>query len=119
MSLNPGDKVRVIAGPYTGWEAVVLRIEDSLQRVTVVVTVLGRSAAIELRPSQIEPYSDSGTSHTGQWDSLSDPDAPVRDPRRSGPGGRNSAISIVEPEAEEPADATAGIAHLTWPRDQR
>jgi transcription antitermination factor NusG len=48
MSLNSGDKVRIIAGPYRGWEGEVLRVEDHFQRVTVVITVLGRSAAIEL-----------------------------------------------------------------------
>jgi hypothetical protein len=111
MSLKSGDRVRVISGPYKGWEAEVLRVEGDPQRVTVVITVFGRSAAIELRPSQIEPYYDGGTSRARQWDSPSDPDAPVRHPRRSGPSGRNSTISLVEPEAEQPADAIAGIVH--------
>ena len=102
MSLNTGDKVR--AGPYTGWKGEVSRVGNP-QRVTVVITVFGRSTAIEVQPSEIEPCNDGGTSDPGHWGSAADPDAPVRDPRRAGPGGRASAVSVVEPEEEQPADA--------------
>lgn len=104
MSLNTGDKVRVIAGAYTGWEGEVSRVE-SPQRVTVRITVFGRSTAIEVQSSEIEPCHDGGTSDPGRWGSAADPDAPVRDPRRAGPSGRTSAVSVVEPEEEPPADA--------------
>jgi len=110
MSLSSGDKVRVIAGSYTGWEGEVSRVEGGRHRVMVVITVFGKALAIEVRPSEIEPFPDGGTSYA-QSDSPADPDAPVREPRRSGPGDKNSAVSIVEPEDEQPADANAGIAH--------
>jgi hypothetical protein len=111
MSLNSGDKVRVIAGPYTGWDGEVLRVEGDPQRVTVVIIMFGRSAAIEFRSSQIEPYDDGRTLDARQSNSPSDPDAPVRVPRRSGPSGRDSAVSIAEPEGEQSVDANAGSVH--------
>jgi hypothetical protein len=65
MSLNSGDKVRVIAGPYTGWDGEVLRVDGDLQLVTVVIAIFGRSAAIEFRSSQIGPYDDGRTLYAG------------------------------------------------------
>ena len=111
MSLNSGNKVRIIAGPYTGWMGEVSRVEANPQRVTVVITVLGRSAAIDLLPWQIELNDDGGTPSTGPRDTPSDPDAPVRDPRRSGPSGGHSAVSVIEPEADQPADAIHKTIH--------
>jgi len=55
MRLHSGDKVRVIAGAYTGWEGEVVRIEASQQRVTVMVRVFEKLTVIELRPSEIQP----------------------------------------------------------------
>jgi transcriptional antiterminator NusG len=54
MSVQSGDKVRVIGGPYGGWEGEVLRVEEDRERVTVVIPVFAKPTAIELRPSQIE-----------------------------------------------------------------
>ena len=54
MSLNSGDKVRVIAGPYTGWEGEVVRVEANHQRVTVRVHIFGKLTVIELRPSELQ-----------------------------------------------------------------
>ena len=53
MSVQSGDRVRVIGDPYTGWEGEVLRAEE--QHVTVLIPVFARLTAIELLPSQIEP----------------------------------------------------------------
>jgi transcription antitermination factor NusG len=53
--LNSGDKVRVIAGPYLGWEGKLLRFEASAERVTVKIRVFGKRTVIELRPSEVQP----------------------------------------------------------------
>ena len=55
MNLQSGDKVRVVGGPYRGWEGEVLRIDIERQRVTVVVPVFAKPTAIELPPGQLEP----------------------------------------------------------------
>ncbi len=57
MSLKSSDRVRVIDGPYRGWEGEVLRVEVGPQRVTVVIPVFAKPTAIEFWPSQIEPVS--------------------------------------------------------------
>jgi transcription antitermination factor NusG len=58
MSLNSGDKVRVIRGSYTGWEGKVSKIEVNSQRVTLVISVFGNLTVIELRPSEIQLVQD-------------------------------------------------------------
>ena len=55
MSTQPGDRVRVIDGPYTGWESGVLRVDPEAQRVTVVIPAFARPTAIDVLPSQIAP----------------------------------------------------------------
>ncbi len=105
MSLKSSDRVLVIGGPFTGCVGEVLKVEGDQQLVMVAITIFGKSIAIALQPSQLEPDYDGGNSHAHLSDSPSDPDAPVRDPRRSGPGDRNSAASVVEPEADQLADA--------------
>jgi len=57
MSVTSGDRVRVIGGPYRGWEGEVLRVEVDRQRVTVMIPVFAKPTAVELRPSHIEPVS--------------------------------------------------------------
>jgi len=57
MSVTSGDRVRVIGGPYKGWEGDVLRVEVDRQRVIVVIPVFARPTAIELQLSQIQPVS--------------------------------------------------------------
>ena len=112
MSPVSGDTVRVVAGSYTGWNGKVSRVEWYPPRVIVAITVFGTSVAIELRPSEVEPCSDGGTAYARYSDPSSDPDSPVRVPRRSAPSGRNSAASIVEPEDGAPADANAGTVRI-------
>lgn len=51
MTTDPGDKVRVIGGPYTGWVGEVLRVEG--ERVVVVIPVFARPTAVDLLPSEI------------------------------------------------------------------
>ena len=53
MSPQPGDRVRVTDGPYTGWEGEVVRIEP--ERVVIVIPAFARQTAIDLLPSQIAP----------------------------------------------------------------
>ena len=53
MSPRPGDRVRVIGGPYTGWEGEVVRVDR--ERVVVVIPAFARQTAIDLLPSQIAP----------------------------------------------------------------
>jgi transcription antitermination factor NusG len=57
MSVKSGDRIRVIGGPYRGWEGEVLRVEADRRNLTVVIPVFAKPTAIELRPSQIEPIS--------------------------------------------------------------
>src|SRR5207247_9664422 len=45
MSVQSGDKVRVIGGPYRGWEGEVLRVEEDRERVTVVIPVFAKPTA--------------------------------------------------------------------------
>jgi transcription antitermination factor NusG len=53
MTIEPGDRGRVIAGPCTGWEGEVLGVER--ERVIVVIAAFARSTAIDVRPSEVEP----------------------------------------------------------------
>jgi transcription antitermination factor NusG len=53
MSPQPGDRIRVIGGPYTGWTGEVLRTGADGQRVIVVIAVFAKPTAIDLDPSEI------------------------------------------------------------------
>ena len=55
MSSRPGDRVRVIGGPYTGWEGEVLRVDRERERVVIVIPAFARQTTIDLLPSQIAP----------------------------------------------------------------
>jgi transcriptional antiterminator NusG len=55
MRLKPGDAIRVIDGPYRGWEGEVLRVEVDLQRVTVLLSVFAKPTALELGQAQVLP----------------------------------------------------------------
>jgi transcription antitermination factor NusG len=57
MSTQPGDRVRVIAGPYTGWTGEVLRIDPDRQQVGVVIPVFAKPTAIDVGSSEIRPLS--------------------------------------------------------------
>ena len=52
MNPQPGDRVRVTDGPYTGWEVEVLRVEPETQRVGVI-TAFARQTVIDLLLTQI------------------------------------------------------------------
>ena len=54
-------------------------------------------------------YYDGGTQFQGS-DPV-DPDAPVRQPRRSGPPGRNSAVGLLEPDVDQPANAIGQVKY--------
>ena len=53
--LNYGDRVRVLAGPLTGLEGIFLRDNSSRGRLIVSVDLLGRSVAIEVDVTAVEP----------------------------------------------------------------
>ena len=57
MSSRPGDRVRVIGGPYTGWEGEVLRVDPETPQVVIVIAVFAKPTAIDLLPSQFAPIS--------------------------------------------------------------
>ena len=57
MNARPGERVRVIDGPYTGWEGEVLRVDREPPRVVVVIAVFAKPTAIDLVPSQIATVS--------------------------------------------------------------
>ena len=54
MTVQYGDRVRVTAGPYRGWEGEVLRVEVDERHVTVVIPVFAEPTAIQLELTQIE-----------------------------------------------------------------
>jgi len=51
--LGEGDLVRITAGPLAGLEGIVVRKKDGF-RLILSVTMLGRSAAVEIEASMIE-----------------------------------------------------------------
>ena len=55
MPLSGSDRVRVIAGPYTGWEGRVVRISEDAKGVTVELQVFGRRELISLRDTEVVP----------------------------------------------------------------
>ena len=57
MNARPGERVRVIDGPYTGWEGEVLRVEPEPLRVVVVIAVFAKPTAIDLAPSRVATVS--------------------------------------------------------------
>ena len=56
--LSEGDVVRITAGPLAGLEGIVSRKRDSV-RLVLSVTMLGRSAAVEINGCAIERVSSS------------------------------------------------------------
>jgi transcriptional antiterminator NusG len=53
-ALNSGDKVRIVDGPYRGFQGTVKDTRLETGQVMVVVPVYGRQAALEFAQSQVE-----------------------------------------------------------------
>lgn len=51
--LRPGARVRVVAGPFAGLQALVTA--SAARRVEIFLTLLGRDARISVQPEQLEP----------------------------------------------------------------
>jgi transcription antitermination factor NusG len=51
--LNSGDRVRIVSGPLTGLEGILVR-KKNLMRLVVSVEMLGKSAAVELDGARVE-----------------------------------------------------------------
>lgn len=50
----PGDKIKIIAGPFTDFEGVVDKISQEAAKLTVKVTVFGRVTPVEVNMEQVE-----------------------------------------------------------------
>ncbi len=51
---SKGDRVKLIAGPFEGFDGVVQEINPYKQTIRVVVTIFRRPTPIEVGPSQLE-----------------------------------------------------------------
>ncbi len=50
----PGDKIKIIAGPFSDFEGVVDKINQEASKLTVKVTVFGRVTPVEVNMDQVE-----------------------------------------------------------------
>lgn len=50
----PGDKIKIIAGPFTDFEGVVDKISQETSKLIVKVTVFGRVTPVEVNMDQVE-----------------------------------------------------------------
>ena len=50
----PGDMVRVIGGPFSDFEGVILKSSEDGQKLVINVTVFGRITPVELNADQVE-----------------------------------------------------------------
>lgn len=53
-SLLPGDRVKIIAGPFTDFEGTIEKISQEAKKLTVKVTVFGRVTPVEVSIEQVE-----------------------------------------------------------------
>ncbi len=50
----PGDMVKVISGPFTDFEGVIVKTSDDGAKLVINVTVFGRITPVELNADQVE-----------------------------------------------------------------
>jgi transcriptional antiterminator NusG len=55
VAFERGDKVRVVEGPYRGFEGLVDEAQPERRRMDVVVRVHGRLARLEFTYGQVRP----------------------------------------------------------------
>jgi transcriptional antiterminator NusG len=51
---EPGDRVRLLDGPFTGYRGTVRAIDHDAQRIMVLVRVFGRPTVVELHYEQVD-----------------------------------------------------------------
>ncbi|UCE63140.1 MAG: transcription termination/antitermination protein NusG [Nitrospirota bacterium] len=54
VSFNKGDSVRIIDGPFLGFNGLVDEVDPDHSRVKALVSIFGRSTPVELAFSQVE-----------------------------------------------------------------
>ena len=54
ISFNKGDSVRIIDGPFLGFNGLVDEVDPDHSRVKALVSIFGRSTPVELAFSQVE-----------------------------------------------------------------
>ena len=54
VDFEKGDSVRIIDGPFLGFNGLVDEVDSDHSRVTVFVSIFGRSTPVELAFSQVE-----------------------------------------------------------------
>jgi transcriptional antiterminator NusG len=54
ISFNKGDNVRIIDGPFLGFNGMVDEVDPDHSRVKALVSIFGRSTPVELAFSQVE-----------------------------------------------------------------
>ncbi|HOE91266.1 MAG TPA: KOW motif-containing protein, partial [Candidatus Cloacimonadota bacterium] len=50
----PGDKIKIITGPFTDFEGIVDKINQEASKLIVKVTVFGRVTPVEVNSEQVE-----------------------------------------------------------------
>ena len=54
VSFNKGDSIRIIDGPFLGFNGLVDEVDSDHSRVKALVSIFGRSTPVELAFSQVE-----------------------------------------------------------------
>ncbi len=52
---SKGDNVRIVDGPFMGFNGLIDEVDDEHSRAKVLVSILGRATPVELAFAQIEP----------------------------------------------------------------
>ena len=54
MFFSKGDNVRIVDGPFMGFNGLIDEVDDEHSRAKVLVSILGRATPVELVFAQIE-----------------------------------------------------------------
>jgi len=55
--LVPGDRIRILAGTFEGFEAYVVAIDQSTGSISAEIRIFGRATPVELLPDDAERIS--------------------------------------------------------------
>ena len=58
VDIEPGDEVRILAGPFKDWNGRVTEIDTQQKRIRVLVTMLKRELSIDLAYDEVVRISD-------------------------------------------------------------